>query len=316
MALASGMQGCIHEYPGTPAHDPTRVRLAVEINAPPPWTEVTKGADPPLRRIVVEAFRNGVSAGRLEFSITPEEYASGHITRELPFSLHAVEYRLVAWADIVSHDTSGNLRTYYNTTELSEIIPLSPLSPWNDAADCAFASVSLDLRKYRGKWDSKVIVPLPLSRPLARFVLSATDIDDFMEYTACDRSRGETYTVSLTSDSQTGRAFDAYSGLPSHPGLLPASSSPLTLPSTGHPPGQPFPICSGAIFTGETEEETSLSVAVHNSARILISRSPSLKIPLVRGSTTHAQAEMLTGFVYNAINVNNIWDGEIIIEIE
>ncbi len=307
--------GCIHDHPGPDAHDPTLVNVAIEVTPPPEWEEKSlnvktrEDSHESQHRIIAEVMRNGKKEWRHEQIISGEEYSSGPIIIRLPFSLHAVEYTLSVWSDILHPESAPA----YDAELLNHVTPSEPIPFWESRNDCSFFSNYIDLRKYRNQWDSKVVVPTALSRPIARFEIVATDLQEFLDYTEFERQHGETYTVTLSGHSRIESVFDATSssGATSFFISMPDKTIPLSL--YGHPPDEIL-LHSCALFP---EEEASIdaTITVYNSARLIMAKSEEFTIPLERGKVTRVKGNFLTNFYKNSINVDNIWNGEILIEI-
>lgn len=302
------VSGCIHTYPNGDGVDPTLVKVGVEISMDINWETqnviFTKSANNNYR-LIVEFFRNNESTGRYERYLTKEEFADGKIKLIMPFDFHAVNYKVTAWLDIVETDKQSE--PIYDITGLSSIRRIDNHISWSDNNVCAFCSTDISLQNYKDKWGAKVMIPLTLIPPIGRFKIIAEDMTEFRQYIANAVEHGETYSICLAFERRLPSVFNAPENTVTD--YLEFPEYYFSFPLTGSE------IASGAIFLDDTELQLAAKVMIFNSARVIISKSPSIEFPIERGKVTVISGDILTDYYTNNINVNNIWDGEIIIEI-
>ena len=132
-----------------------------------------------LRRFIVEAYLNRQPVARETFleDITDRT----HLTLPLNMKLHARNYQLLIWSDIVSAETPDE-DLYYNTETLVPVIPNRSSHTGNtEYKDVFAASVPLDLTSYADQWGATVETDIELTRPVARYELIATDVEAFRQ---------------------------------------------------------------------------------------------------------------------------------------
>lgn len=92
--------------------------------------------------------------------------------------LHAVEYTLAVWTDYVVAGTTTDL--YYNTENLQQVTCTTPYTGSTGYRDCLYGSTTLDLRPYRDEWNVRVQAKVDMVRPLAKYRIIATDVQEFL----------------------------------------------------------------------------------------------------------------------------------------
>lgn len=307
--------GCIHTYPDGEGEDPTLLQVGVEVDIDLSWepedVAFTKAGDDVYDggyRLIIEFSRNGDTFGRCEHFLTSEEYRQGKLKLIMPFDFHAVAYTVRAWLDCAeSAETAGR---FYNTENLNEISRRDNHISWSGEMACGFAMTEVNLREYKDQWNARAVIPMTLTSPIGRFELVASDFDDFYSHIQNAVSKGETYSVCLSFECRIPSTFNV--------GRKDATTY-LTSPEYYYP----FPehmrsdgrIVSGSVFVGENARTVTVRVLLFNSARMIVSKSPSIEFPLERGKVTVITGEMLTDYYTGSFNINNIWDGEIVIEL-
>ncbi|MBD5356688.1 MAG: hypothetical protein HDR88_06755 [Bacteroides sp.] len=312
LLLMSIFTCCIHTYPDGEGVDPTLVQIGVEVSIDASWETLainfSKAEDRINNfdyRLIIEFTRNGKQIGRCEHFLTQEEYAAGHIKLIMPFDFHAVTYNVTAWLDCVEAANHKN-STYY-TDDFYEIVRNDHHVIWSDDKMCVYGQTDIDLHAYKDKWGAKVKVPLTLSPPIGRFKIIASDMEGFQDYIKTLKNQEETYSVCIAVDSHIPKEFNAIDNKVIF--YQDPAEYYFPMPESGSE------IASGEFFVDETGTQISAKIIIYNSARLIVSKSPTITIPLERGKVTAITGSLLTDFYTNSINVNTVWDGEIIIEI-
>lgn len=140
---------------------------------------------------------------------------------------------------------------------------------------------------------------------------TTTDVDAFLKYADEAIRKGEEYSISLSYGSSYASAFNAVSGEPTAFYDSIELSSPLPALFS-----QEITICSDWFFITGPPGEMSVTITVFNSARMVISRVRDIKFPIEGGKTTTVKGDFLTNFYSNNISVDNIWDEEIIVNVD
>ncbi len=314
LILAFTWQSCIHTYPDNNAEDPTKVEIAVDLTLNLKWSQLlsyhpqTRSSDV-AHRFIIEIATQGATPFRHEQIIDSDDFNDGFVRIPIPVTLKPIVYSISAWCDIIDPETSEPLA--FDATTLSSITPFFPHEKPSLLEGCGFATSSIDLTPYGNKLSTRLIIPLELTPPVARFQFNTTDVNEFLNFADEAIQKGETYSVTLSFDSSIPSIFDAAEGEPSgYANSIEVSSQLPALFS------QEMTICSDWIFASKEKKEITLTLTLYNSARMIVSRIQGITIPIERGKTTTVKGDFLTNFYSNSITVDNLWDDEIIITLD
>lgn len=309
--------GCIHTYPKPDnLTDPTEISVALLLDFSDDWEKVSaavsdKGrASNLLQRIYVSLKDKNGSATAFTTTVVPEEISDGRCRIALPAKLKADKYTIAIWMDYLNPQTMSPLA--YDISNPSLIREILPRGEETDARICFTATDEFDLTHLSGKWDASEEVSLSLSSPMARIRLVATDYDEFLSHTADARSHGEHYYVSISYDSEIAGGYSLTEGSAMDP--VAGCGFTIDLPIITMP-GIEMCIASDWLFNPPGRYPYSLTVSVFNSAKALVSRTSGINFEAERGKITTLTGKLLTNFISGGITVDNIWEGEIIIEI-
>lgn len=310
--------GCIHEYPSGGAVDPTEISLCASIKFAPEWKGqqsdyqfTTKSGDQAEARIIIECIEGDKTIGHEEVWPETADLSSEKFRHILPFKVKSGLYKLVVWQDYVGNDSDPG--ESYNANSLYEILDKGLGNGLKDTRDCQYASVDVDLRSYSDSWDSKIMIPVELRRPNTKFEIIATDCDDFIDFASGALLHGEKYTSEITLTKRRASAFNAVTGEAYKYVDSPGISIPISFSECSE--GK-ISLGGECILINENVTEVSVSLSIMNSARVIVSKTSEIVIPVERGRLTKVSGRFLTNYYSNHINVNNIWDGEIEVEIE
>lgn len=328
------LSGCIHTYP-TPeeAIDPTEIDVTLSLHFADIWldklvevphrdtknpspnaddtgAEISRAENLP-RRLYVEL--NGSDGMREQITrfITPEELTDGKYTLPLPFKLKAREYTIAAWTDYLHPGTLEPLAYDISTPYL--VREILPRGTETDSRTALTAKGSCDLRHLAGKWGSTKEIEMTLTSPLCRVVLIADDYAAFMDYTKEARRKGEKYYIYVNYESDIPGAFSITDGEAMDPVSDVQFSSTLLLTNI---PTQSMTIASDWLFNPPQAHSHTVTIKVLNTAKALVSQISGLTFPTEQGKITTVRGDFLTNFITGGIQIDNIWAGEIIIEID
>lgn len=315
LGLLINLTGCIHEYPVDGGADPSKIEAAVELTIDLKWGENetealfgSRGRNDSGARMVIEISRAGELIGRDSFGVSESEIAEGEVYHKLSFNLHALNYDMAVWCEVTE---PGSEDFYFNSSDLSFINFSGNELLQDGRRECGFVSENLDLRAYKGKWGVKVVKEAKLNHPGAKFKLVTTDMRRFVEEELDGIEKGETYTLTINYGVDTAHGFNAYTGEAVREYELRKTTGEL-IPT--HTIFNEIEIANGYLFCGE-EENITMSVSVHNSARVLVVKSPEFRFPVKRGMVSIVKGEFLSEKFTNNIKVDNVWEGEIIIDL-
>ena len=309
------MTSCIHDHPENGGNDPTMVELGIELTLELKWNQRATNLDLNTRargdyrhRVVIEISRGGKEICRETVLLTPDEFALGELKHKLSVKLHALEYEMAIWSDFV--DTDGK-ETAYNANHLKDISQIDPGILWDSDLGCGYCSSTLDLRAYRDQWNTKVVKEMELGHAGARFQLVSTDIKEFVDAQQHALLNGETYTLTITYSTGTGESFNAYTGIPERADQKREITGILDIPFRVY---DELELADCYLFTND-EENVTMNLTVHNSARMIIVKTQDFRFTVRRGTITRVKGDFLSDYFTNFITVDNIWAGEILIEI-
>lgn len=319
---AMSLTGCIHTYP-TPEEsiDPTEIEVELTVEFADDWSDIhtslsedandaTRAESWP-RRLYIELTGNNGAKEKVTRVIEPQEISEGHYTFILPFKLRAEEYAIAAWSDYLEPETLEPMG--YDISRPEVIRALLPYGEETQKRLCLTATDRLDLRHLAGKWEVTERTNLTLSLPVSRFRLVATDYEDFMAQTEQARRQGEKYYVTLTYDSDIPTAFSLSDNTAMDPTSGIEFTSPILLITV---PGIEMSIASDWLFGPPGQCSHTVSISIFNSAKAVVSQTIGISIPTERGKITTVSGKFLTNFITGGIQIDNIWAGEIIIELD
>lgn len=302
-------EGCIHTYPVDEGNDPTLVEVAIDIYPAPefstPMEMPTRTDDPKsASRFVIELRQYDKMVFKDTFTSLLPADGKSPVTHILSQKIPAGSYDI---AVICEPETS----CLFDAASLGELTLKDFTFNHSPESEVTFSSAKVSIGKSSSSWNQKTKLSLKLSHLTARLVVNATDLDRFLHDTSSSQTHGETYSVSLTFDKSVAYGFDCFSSSSRHFMDYPGIPAVLSTTTTQ----RVVKLCDTFIIWPETETDYSLTVTVFNSARMIVSRTSDIKAKLNPGTLTTISGDFLTNYHKNDINVNNRWDGEIIIEL-
>lgn len=313
--MAVTVSGCIHEYPVDGGVDPSAIELGVELTLNLTWDQEetqalfgTRARGETAIRLVTEVSFNGERIGRDVTYLSEDEVSDGIIRRKLPFALHALNYDIAVWCDAFDASESTTL---CDVTDLMQIRLHQNDINLTEPVICGYASDNLDLRRYKGQWDIKLLKEMTLTNAAARFKLITTDMRKFVEEELHAIENGETYTVTFNFNNDTPDAFNAYTG------AAVRNYGTVSLTGALKPSYTIFgdQDLGGGIVFCDAKDNVTMFVTVHNSARMLVVKSPEFKFKVKRGMISVVTGEFLSEKFSSNLKIDNVWEGEIVIEV-
>lgn len=322
LVLTIVLAGCVHDYPsmtedGEEGIDPTLVEVNTEVTLDLELVPLeiitqknarsgtTKADDGYRRRFIVEAWRDGKPVARQVTVMEQAEEDGKGITLPISLKLHAVEYTLAVWTDYVKAGTDTDL--YYDTRDLQCVACREPYTGSTDYRDCHYGTAALDLRPYRDEWNAKVQVKADMVRPLAKYELIATDVQDFLAHMKKQKAVDTGYTITLSYGFFFPTVFNVLTGRPVDSATGVAFTMPLTLPADG---AEECTIGSDYIFVNGAESFVSLTIEVKDGAHETVSRISGVEVPYRRGHLTTVRGRFLTTLMEGGVTIDPGYDGE------
>lgn len=323
VVIGSTFQSCIYEYPHvsplTPGHgnDPTTVEALIEVSFDINWESMlhnvefetnTKAATDRPHRFIIEVADDDKTLCHDIKYISSDEFSNGKLRHSLSVPLEARNYHITAWYDL--QDTNGDHA--FSADNLSNVTLTNFSSTDADIMQCAFAHDTLDLRNYDTSKESSVSKELHMSHAGAKFEIYATDVEQFILDNKQALNQGDKFSAHISFSYGASTSFNSYTEDVNLGDPVFTLSGQFRLPFVEY--DQFPPIAQGFIFC-RTKDEVIAKIKITNSALSTISQTPEFSFPVKRGYLTKVTGDFLTNSIDGLFTVDNIWDGEIEIEI-
>lgn len=320
---ATFLCSCIHEYPfatnvpSTPAgEDPTAVSTYIEVIYDLSWENMihkvefsTKATGDRNHRFIIEVRENGETVLKDIVYLSEEEFSGGNLRHRLSQTLGAKKYEMAVW-----YDYQGEDGEYPYRHEILEDVMITSFSTTDaEGMRCGYGKEMLDLAEFQGSEETNThIKRIELQHPVARFEIVATDIQDFISDQKVALEQGESFSTRVTL---SGGAYGHYNVYGEN--ILKGDSNleltgRMRLPFAEY---EELTIAEGVFFSKE-EDEVTAKLTVMNSSLVTVSQTDYFTFPVKRGYITTIKGDFLTHPLEGVFSVNNIWEGEIIYEIE
>lgn len=303
----------IHVFPDT--ENPAvmiSVDLKLSCKAQPLIEETTKaiGNDQTLRA-VIEVYK----ADNMDKIVDKKEIITNIID---PSALNIVEnfilpdgkYRFLVWMDYVSNTDKKD--QYYKTkSTLRTLGFIEPLVSNTDDRDCFYGSANTDLTTYRSVENKHIEVPMELIRPVAKYMLIATDVSDFITKS---KTKGETktefdiskFTVKVYPQGFTPNSFDVHSGQPNDAktGLMYTATVKLLN-------SEEAIMCFDYPLVDGQSSSAHIGIVIYDDKGVKVNEVSDIKIPITRNKLTVLRSTYLTNKHSPGVSINPEYDGEI-----
>ena len=317
------IQGCIHEYPhpvkgnSDKGEVPTAINTFIEVSYNLSWESIlhqidfdtkSRARDDRDHRFIIEVIKEGeIICHDIQY-LSSEDFSLGKLSHKLSMKLEADYYQIAVWYDL--KDEKGIHS--FSADALNQVSLINLSTQNSEVLQCAYATDGLDLTDYEdvGK-EITVEKPLQLQHAGARFEIVATDVQKFITNNKASLNQGDSFTVHLSFSNSTPIGYNLHSDILNYTESPVELSGELRLPFAEY---EELKIAEGFIFCLD-EENVSLNVAVKNSALVLVSQTDYFKFPVKRGHITTVYGDFLTHTIDGNFTINNIWDGEIVMEI-
>lgn len=321
MLVTALLTSCIHRYPEgieeNPGIDPTKVLLTFEIETDQSEQSIETlnrlmsrlSSDSIKQRYIVEMSRQG-SIYERQVYITGIDTSRGTKVLTLPYRMqaHAVEYDVAVWSDYVVGST-----LHYDTEDINDIQSTLPHIGNSDLKLCHYANCRLDLRPYREVWNAQHTVKMATEKPVAKYRIVSSDVQKYLKRAARIGSRADGVNIKLVYNNYFPISFNPYTGCTGIKVEGIEYSSHVDF--SQHPDSDEIELAFDYIFADEGENRTSVSLIITNPAGKVISRFDDIGFSYEAGKVTTIRGNFLTPESSGGIEINDEWDGEIIIEI-
>lgn len=327
--LAVGASSCVHQWPN-PEYIDHNVLLTVHCDTEwLPDYEMTlsradESGDVKVRyRFVV--FPAGYTYSPVaDFTVYKTDMSRQDFTQEL--SLPPGDYDVWAWSDICDADGSS---LFYDDSDLAAITFKTPYAGDSNEKDAFRGMTSFSVERTVDEGPS-VEARIDLSRPLARYIIIANDLEYFLEK---EVARGRGASADLSAELGSTMA-PMYAHLADYTVKI---VYPMYLPWIfNNYQNNPFDSATGVSFEckmsqlSETEaqialdyvmvngEESSvqMQVEIYDATGELVSRSNVITAPTKRDRTTIIYGKFLTTLTSDGVGIDPGFDGDYNIEIK
>ncbi len=298
---------------GSDETEATSVSLNVNLNFSVPMSERETLSRVPTesglkQRFIVEAYRNRqVAARKVELTdIQTQADASISVNLDLP----AKDYRIVVWSDFV--EASGN-DYYYQTQSLIPVLPAGESYIGNvEYKDAYSASEEVNLTAYNGSESPSASVSMALTRPLARYSLTATDVAAFLRRVASGKVTGNTFTARVTYTSYFSVGYNAYDDVPKQSLKNVAYTTTFQTPESD---ATELDLAFDYVFVNSDEtSQIPLKVEILDEQSNVVAVT-STRVTCERGKQTTMRGRFLTTDANGGVNIDPDFDGQINIDL-
>ena len=313
--LLTLLTGCVHSDGDTMPGVILSLRFPADEMSMQPGVDLTRSAENPGRRCIVELYRPGTrtpvmrKAVRLHRS-NPERV---RLAVELTSELMPGKYDIAVWSDCISGDDAAK-GIFYDTPNLGEIrIPLGEDYPRDVAPkEAAYAFLhGVDI----GYGERSIDVNL--KRPLARYVVLSEDVETYMKFI----KRNPKFYPPLDELIFVIRyqfyfpvGFDVLSGKPIDASLDMGYTTHVSSWDKGEP-GKICVIADDVILTGNQASYLTIELEVHGPDGRVYSRTKGLRVDFRQGYQTVIRGNFLTLGTGTSLIFDTSWEDDIIYDI-
>ncbi len=320
----------VFQYPDENAVDPTLVNLTLNLTLDISsindfedydGTKALTRSDEETQyhiRTIIEIYESGNSSDVVARSIKYYDYLDiSEFAIDDTFALNAKEYRILVWADVV--DNTENIDLHYISTDLRNILPTSPYTGATDLKHCFSDVIDVDLTPYRDEWNVVYEAEGSLERPLSRFEIITTDLDQFIAEQVRSRAEDDTkadddtradidptkYTIKLCYDGYMPYGYNVETDIPNRAETgVEVSSSLEQLSDTD------ARLTFDHVFVNHEESSVNVSMMVYDEDGELATQTSSINIPLLRNKRSIVTGEFLTEDYVPGVTMDPSFDGE------
>lgn len=312
------LAGCIHEHPDDGGTDPTLLTVEVGLTLNLEWEDyqsrskaAVRSAGSYTRRFIVEVRRGGQTVHKQTVIATDFAEGQTEFTLPEPIELHALEYTVAVWSDYTDAQSEDGL--YYDAANLNAITLRDPYAGNTDYRDCHYAVSTLDLRSYRNQWNARVQLDVAMVRPLAKYRIVATDVQEFREVMQKKFPGRMEFGIRFSYSFYLPVAFNVWEGKPSESRSGVAFDGTLSLPDDD---SEELLLGSDYIFVNGEGSYIPLSVEISVGGE-LVGRFTGLNVPYRRGYVTTLRGRFLTAMSGSGgIGIDLGYDGDIDIDLD
>ncbi len=315
--LAAMLSGCdVHEFPGepdAPEPEPEQQTIKVNIHHEQTWTHsdfvYSRAGETLEARYVLRAYTQGTTENHnYEAIFYSTDLNRADFTIDLP--LPEGRQDIHVFSDYVEAGTHRQL--HYDVTDFSSISNIRDQYEGNTDSRDAFATSSqFSIPSAYSTGDMEIT--LSLSRPMARYVIVATDADRLAD------------KVAKSSDG--ARTIDGYTVIVRYPLYMPSNYSMFSQAPTDSWTGMSYEapvertsdseaqIGMDYMWVNHHEGSLQMQLYLRNPQGETVPMTSVFTVPMVRGRTTWIRGPFLTSTSTGGVGIDPGFDGDFNIEI-
>ena len=226
-------------------------------------------------------------------------------------SLFKGDYDMKLWVD---YTTDAMTDLYYNTQDLNGIICTDPYTGSTEHRDCMYGAITIAKSQFKEEFTEKTVIETSLERPLARYRIIATDVQEFLQKMQKPQANGNaTYTITFSYGFYLPTGFNITTGKPMNSLTGVKFSTPITVPADGSTEclmGTDF------VFVNGTESFVVLTIELTDAKGKVVSCTRGLEVPYRRGYQTTIRGKFLTNEMQGGIIIDPDYEGDIDVDLD
>lgn len=244
---------------------------------------------------------------------------------QVSFEMYPGDFDIYCWSDFAY--SSNGLPVYYDDTNFNAITYIKPYEGDSDFRDAFRGVTSFSIENSGYYHMQPVETTIILTRPLARYIFIATDLDDFIEGEATRvRSRNldslndqeadtrapnlEDYVVKVTYPLYMPSVFDNFLNNPIDSWTGISFEGTMTKISE-----QEARLAFDYVMVNGEESGVQVMLEVFDPDGVVIARTNSMTIPTKRNRTTIVYGKYLTTLRNDGVGIDPDFDGSYNIEL-
>ncbi len=334
LVIAFLFAGCdtVYEYPGDAPADPNAIDLTINVELDLDLEfdcEQTVNARSlipaePLHgykvRLIVEVYPDKFYGTD---KVDPSIYQTAPAVRQelvfdnieemekqvpVQFKLLPDTYIFLVWADYISGDSAENY--YYDAGRLHTVQVHEPYTGNTRGRDVFASNRRIDLRPYSGEWNVQLSEKFILHRPLAKYELITSDINEFFgRKTKRNKSVGalplNDYRVKISYRGYFPMGFDALTDRPDDAKTGIAYDAMLTqITDTS------AVIAFDHVLTNGTDSFVAIDIKIYDGQGNLVNEHTGIQIPYRRNVITKVYGNFLTKSYGSGVVIDPGFEGE------
>ncbi len=312
----------VHEWPGENPVDPTNVdgeviiscQIEIEVEK-----IITKGVLYPEfteeecqryeRKFYIEVYEQMSSGVEKIYDGLFFQELRDFSRLEFEAELHTKKYFFLVWMNYAKKEDHSDL--YFSIENLSSIriLPKDRYRAGSDLKDAQTLLYPVDLTNNK-EWFRKIVIDLPLERPVAKVSFEATDIVDYASKMGCTGENYDEflkdYSVRFYYNGYLATGFNAVTqklndsdvgyGFSAVPSFLPELKNAL--------------LGFDYVFVNGETSSVNLSVEIVDKNGMTVNRVDNIVVPIYRGKQTIVRGKFFTREYSPGIGIDPGFDGE------